>query len=301
MSKWPDIVGGTKVLNDGAEIPMIGLGSNKIVDQALLNDFIQSALEIGYRLFDTAEQYVNEKELGCALKTVLPKVKLKREDIFITTKVRIEDGNAANWAEQSVMNSMRRFNTTYLDLVLIHYPRDRKAGSDDAYETNKKSRKEAWKKLEQLKEQGLIKSIGVSNFEVYHLVELLEYAKYFPAVNQIEIHPYLTRRTLVKFCEIKGIFVQAFSSLARGNQEILKEAAVQEPANRFGVSPQTILYAYGVCSGIGIIPNSANAEMLHNNLIKVAGISLTKKELASFRELDRNTALCPRCYPWRCL
>ncbi|EPB68222.1 oxidoreductase, aldo/keto reductase family protein [Ancylostoma ceylanicum] len=207
MSKWAEIIGGTKTLNDGAEIPMIGLGSNKIVDQVTLNDFIQSALEIGYRLFDTAEQYVNERELGCAIKTVLPKVKLKREDIFITTKVRIEDGNAASWAEQSVVGSLKKFDTTYLDLVLIHYPRDRKAGSDDAYETNKKSRREAWKKLEQLKEEGLIRSIGVSNFEVYHLVELLEYAK-------------------------------AFSSLARGNQEILKEAAVQEPAKRFDVSPQ---------------------------------------------------------------
>ncbi|KAJ1360475.1 hypothetical protein KIN20_019460 [Parelaphostrongylus tenuis] len=300
-SNFADVLGGTQMLNDGNRIPMIGLGISRIVGQESVSTAVQAALEAGYRLFDTAELYNNEAELGAALESSLPKFGLKREDIFITTKVQTKDGDAANWAEKSVMGSLEKLRTTYLDLVLIHFPRDRYTGVDRAYETNKQGREEVWKKLEELKDRGIIKSIGVSNYEVYHLVELRGYAKYPPAVNQIEFHPYFTRPTLVKYCSRIGIFVQAFSSLLWGNKEILDEPNVLQLAKKFSVTPQTILYAFAVCSGVGIIPKSANPTRIRDNLVKVAAISLSNSEVSSLDELDRNAAFCPRCEPWKCL
>uniref|UniRef100_A0A0K0D3Y8 Aldo_ket_red domain-containing protein n=1 Tax=Angiostrongylus cantonensis TaxID=6313 RepID=A0A0K0D3Y8_ANGCA len=203
-----EVLGGTKLLNDGNRIPMIGMGTSRIVGQGNVGTAVQAALESGYRLFDTAELYNNEAELGAALESSLPKLGLKREDVFITTKVQTKDGDAANWTEKSVLGSLEKLRTTYLDLVLVHFPRDRYTGVDHAYEINREGRKEVWKKLEELKERGVIKSIGVSNYEVYHLVELLSFAKHPPVVNQIEFHPYFTRQTLVKYCVMNGIFVQ---------------------------------------------------------------------------------------------
>lgn len=296
-----DVLGGTKKLNDGNEIPMIGLGISRIVGQESVDTSVSAALEAGYRLFDTAELYANEAELGAALETHMTRLGIKRPEVFITTKVQTKDGDAANWAERSVMESLDKLRIEYIDLVLVHFPRDRYTGDDDAFEVNKQGRKDVWQKLEELKERGLIKSIGVSNYEVYHLVELLEYAKHIPTVNQFEFHPYFTRQTLVHYCEQNGIFVQAFSSLLWGNKEILNEPVVQQLSNKFGVTPQTILYAFGVCSGVGIIPKSAHPGRIRDNLKKVAAVRLSEEELKSLRELDRNAPFCPRCFPWRCL
>nr|CDJ86496.1 Aldo keto reductase domain containing protein [Haemonchus contortus] len=301
MASSAQIIGGRAKLNDGNEIPMIGLGISRINGQESLSNSVKAALESGYRLFDTAELYGNEAELGAALEEYLPKNGLKREDIFITTKVQTKDGDATKWAEESIMGSLKRLRTKYLDMVLLHFPRDRWTGTDDAYEINKKGRREVWQKMEQLKDRGLIKSIGVSNYEVYHLVELLEYAVHKPAVNQVEFHPYFTRRTLLHFCAQHRIFVQAFSSLLWGNQEILNEPIVKQLAEKFAVSPQTILYAFAVRSGVGIIPKSVTPARIHDNLVKVAATPLSQDELKSLRELDRNAAFCPRCFPWRCL
>ncbi|KHJ79885.1 hypothetical protein OESDEN_20454 [Oesophagostomum dentatum] len=100
---------------------------------------------------------------------------------------------------------------------------------------------------------------------------------------------------------MKGIFVQAFSSLLWGNKEILNEDIVQQLVNKYKVTPQTILYAFGHCSGIGIIPKSATPSRIPDNLHKVAAVSLSESELKSLMELDRNAAFCPKCFPWRCL
>ncbi|VDK77757.1 unnamed protein product [Cylicostephanus goldi] len=187
---------------------MIGLGISRIVGQESIDTSVHAALQAGYRLFDTAELYANEAELGNALEKSLPKAGLTREDIFITTKVQTKDGDATNWAEESIQGSLKRLKTNYLDMVLVHFPRDRYTGKDGSYGVNKKGRKEVWQKLEEFKDRGIIKSIGVSNYEVYHLVELFEYAKHRPVMDQFEFHPYFTRPTLKAFCERNGIFVQ---------------------------------------------------------------------------------------------
>ncbi|CAJ0600444.1 unnamed protein product [Cylicocyclus nassatus] len=295
-----DIVGGTKELSDENRIPLIGLGTSRIVGQLSFDTSVLAALKAGYRLFDTAERYATEVELGNALEKSLPQVGLKRDDIFIITKVQIIDGNASKWTEESVEGSLKKLKTDYLDMVLVHFPKDY-AGKDDAFEINKIGRKEVWRKLEEFKDRGIIKSIGVSSYEVYHLVELFEYAKYRPVMNQFEFHPYYTRPTLVNFCERNGIFVQAFSSLMWGNKEIQQEEIVKQLCKKYGVSPQIILYAFGLNSGVGIIPKSATPSRIQDNLHKVAAISFSESELKAMHDLDRNAAFCSVCYSWKCL
>ncbi|VDM81691.1 unnamed protein product [Strongylus vulgaris] len=148
-----DIVGGTQELNDGNRIPKIGLGTAENRDQDSITNTMHASLKAGYRLIDTAEHYSNEEEIGNALKENLPKVGLKRDDIFITTKVQIRDKDP-NWTEKSIKQSLEKLRTDYLDMVLVHYPRDRQEGKDEAYEVNKKGRKETWQRLEGLKGPG---------------------------------------------------------------------------------------------------------------------------------------------------
>ncbi|VDM80418.1 unnamed protein product [Strongylus vulgaris] len=221
-----NVVGGTKQLSDGNHIPMIGYcftyRLNFVAFEESIDSSVHAALKAGYRLFDTAELYANEAELGNALEKSLPKLGLKREDIFITTKVQTKDGDATNWAEESVKGSLKKLKTDYLDMVLVHFPRDRYTGKDEAYELNKKGRKEVWQKLEELKDRGVIRSIGVSNYEVYHLVELFEYAKVY-GINYS---------------------IKAFSSLMWGNKEVQQEEIIKEMCKKFDVSPQVSIYEF---------------------------------------------------------
>ncbi|CAJ0599986.1 unnamed protein product [Cylicocyclus nassatus] len=262
---------------------------------------IEAALKAGYRMIDTAEYYQNEEELGIAIAENLPRLGLKREDIFITSKVQIKNGKVSDWAEFSVRQSLDKLRTDYLDMLLVHFPRDRDTGKNDEYELNKKGRKELWQKMEEFKERGIVKSIGVSNYEVYHLIELFEYAKHRPVMNQLEFTPYFTRPTLKHFCEMNNIFMQAFSSQLWGNKEVLVEDAVQKLAEKFNVTPQVLLYAFGVNSGCGIVPRSGNPKHIEDNIRQVPTIKMSDEELESLNELDRNASLCPGVPSWRCL
>ncbi|CAD6194124.1 unnamed protein product [Caenorhabditis auriculariae] len=292
---------GTHTLNDGYHIPMVGLGISRIVGKESVDESVGAALDAGYRLFDTAHIYENEAELGAALKKHLERLSLKREDVFITTKVKTVNEKTREHLEKHLKESLEKLQLEYIDLVLVHYPRDRDTGKDEDYEANKKGRKIAYQFLEEQKENGIIKSIGVSNYEVYHLVELFDYAKYKPAVNQCEFTPRFTRPGLLNFHRVHNIFFQAFSSLCWGDKEILNTPAVEELAKKYDVSPQTILYAFAFNSGVGIIPKSANPTRIPDNLHKVVACKLSSEELKPLFELDRNLSFCPGCFPWRCL
>ncbi|CAI5454626.1 unnamed protein product [Caenorhabditis angaria] len=293
------VVGGTRKLNSGYEIPLIGMGCSRNIEQ--LDSSVEAALKSGYRLFDTARIYNNEKELGESLKTHLEALNIKREDIFITTKVPTINDSPAASVDKHIADSLNRLQVDYIDLVLIHYPRDRDTGIDSEKEVNVRGRKEVYQKLEEYVDRGIIRSIGVSNYEPYHLHELLQYARVKPSVNQIEYQPYCTKPQVVEICNQNNIFVQAYSSLCWGNQEVLNEPIIAELAKNHNVSPQTILYAFAVNSGVGIIPKSATPSRISDNLNLVASIKLTESELKQILDLDRNQQFCPRCYPWRVL
>ncbi|GMT34342.1 hypothetical protein PFISCL1PPCAC_25639, partial [Pristionchus fissidentatus] len=298
--RFDAIPGGSFALNDGNDVPKIGLGISRIVNQDKLTDAVRAALKAGYRLFDTARIYNNEYMLGIALKTALAEQGLKREDIFITTKVPTVNEDPAGGTELSVKESLEKLQTDYLDLVLIHYPRDRYTGNDDD-ERNGPNRKIVWQKLEEIHARGTIRSIGVSNYEVYHLAEMAEYAKMVPVLNQCEYHPYNTEKLLRRYCKQKGIVFQAFSSLCWGNQQILAEPPVKAAAEKYGVSPQTILYAFAVSTGVGIIPKSETPARIATNLHDTIKAALTPEEQRALLALNKGATFCPGCEPAECV
>ncbi|CAI5450970.1 unnamed protein product [Caenorhabditis angaria] len=296
-----DAVGGVFKLHDGYVIPRVGLGISRIPTQEALDIAVEAALKSGYRLFDTANLYKNEDYLGNSLKKFLPKFGLTRADVFITTKVRTLNENTWEETEKQFNGSLEKLQTDYIDLLLVHYPRDRDTGKDGEFEKNQKGRKTVWQCLENAKDQGKVRSIGVSNFEVYHLVELFSFAKHRPVVDQYEYQPYLTRPTLRKFAELNNIVVQAYSSLCWGDQEILQEPVVVQLAQKYNVSVQAILYAFGYLNNFSIIPKSATPSRIHDNLHTTISIPLTQEELNSLLALDKAKSFPPIGNTWACL
>ncbi|CAB3399392.1 unnamed protein product [Caenorhabditis bovis] len=291
------LIGGGYKLNSGFEIPMIGMGCSRNIEK--LDESVEAALKCGYRLFDTARIYNNEDILGASLKKHMTALSIPREDIFITTKVPITNDSAAESVDKYIEESLAKLQVSYLDLVLVHYPRDRDTGIDEAKEINELNRRLVYQKLEHY--CGIIRSIGVSNYEVLHLFELFKYCRIPPAVNQIEYHPYCTKPQVVDVCRTNNIFVQAYSSLCWGNKDILQEDIVVKLSEKYNVPPQIVLLRFGVSSGVGIIPKSATPSHIEQNLCATAQLSFVPQELDELKKLDRNQQFCPNCYPWRVL
>ncbi|KAF7639706.1 Aldo_ket_red domain-containing protein [Meloidogyne graminicola] len=205
--------GGPKILlNSGNLIPLIGLGTYKIVDQTLMDSSVDTALKCGYRFFDTAKLYQNEKQLGNSLEKLLPKYKLKREDIFLLTKFSpFSAEKATEEIPKLIEESLKNLKTSYIDLVLIHCPKPDENDNNDK-NGNSASRRINWQTLEKIPVEK-VHSIGVSNYEVRHLEEMADYSNKKPSVNQIEFHPHFRRNDIREFCKKEGIHLQASKSL----------------------------------------------------------------------------------------
>ncbi|OMO89441.1 Aldo/keto reductase [Corchorus capsularis] len=206
------------VLNNGAKIPAIGLGTWQSGGD-LCVDAVKTALSVGYRHIDCAHLYGNEVEVGEALAEAF-KGSLKREDVFLTSKLYCTM-NSLNKIENYVRVSLKNLGVSYLDLYLMHWPESSgfgdatdpplKSGSEQRQFLNRV--KKVWKAMEGLVELGLVRAIGVSNFSLHQIKELLKFAKIVPAVNQVELHPFWRQDELVKFCQLKGIHVSAHTPL----------------------------------------------------------------------------------------
>ena len=184
-------------LNDGHVIPQIGLGVWQARAGTACETAVLAALEAGYRHIDTAAMYGNEESVGPAIRMS----DVRRENIFVTTKLSNADHQNP---ERALDTSLRKLNLDYVDLYLIHYPVP--------------ERRQSWRVLEGLQAQGKTRSIGVSNFTIRHLTELLAETDRVPAVNQVEFHPYLYQRDLLDFCIAKGIVIEAYSPLTHGKR-----------------------------------------------------------------------------------
>uniref|UniRef100_A0A914ICZ4 NADP-dependent oxidoreductase domain-containing protein n=1 Tax=Globodera rostochiensis TaxID=31243 RepID=A0A914ICZ4_GLORO len=265
----PSSSGGPLIkLNSGYLMPLVGLGTYKLsVDQELVNAAICAALQSGYRQFDTAKLYSNERELGDAFEKSLPKFGLRREDIFLCTKFwALPPDQASVKVPQLVEESLLNLKTSYLDLVLIHYPKPgppQDENNADA-EGNLASRRECWRALEKMPKDK-VRSIGVSNYEVRHLEEMDGYASTMPAVNQVEFHPHFRRKDIKAYCDDRGIFFQSFASFARQNSELLNEPTVVELAQKHDTTPQNVLLSFATSQGVGVVPKSTNPQRIHAN------------------------------------
>ncbi|CAB3396711.1 unnamed protein product [Caenorhabditis bovis] len=263
-------------------MPLVGFGTYKVTGEQV-ERVLDDALKVGYRLLDTAKVYNNEKEIGKAFEKLLPKHCLRREDVFITTKLHPSSENTRDSIVKMVDESLRLLRTSYVDLYLIHYPKPNDCHNDDT--DNIEYRKNAYMSLEACKEAAKIRSIGVSSYEIKHLEEVKSYANCQPSVNQIEFHPHFIRTELVEYCKNANIFVQAFSSLAKWNEDLFASDAVKCLAEKYRVDPSTIVLSFATCQNIGIIPKSSHIERMKKN-IKV--IHLTSCDVDRFAHLNIN-------------
>jgi len=280
-------------LNDGHLIPQLGLGVWQARAGASCEAAVLAALEAGYRLIDTAAMYGNEESVGGAIR----KSGIPREKIFVTTKLWNSDhGNP----QRALDTSLRKLKLDYVDLYLIHYP--------------VRERRQSWRALEALRAEGKARSIGVSNFTIRHLTELLAQTKTVPAVNQIEFHPYLYQRDLLEFCAGKGIVIEAYSPLTKGAR--LKDPKLVAVAKKYSTgerrpalsrsrlplvdrlfprseskSTAQILIRWALQHGLVVIPKSANRTRIFENA-DVFNFEITAEDMRLLDGFNENLRTC---------
>ncbi len=258
-------------LNDGHEIPQVGLGLWKVKDEAEFNTSFDTAVAAGYTHYDSAQVYGNEQFLGAAWK----RHGLKREDIFITTKIRLETIGIGRTAP-SFRKSLENLQTDYVDLVLLHFP-------------SPIGRKKAWQELEQIQADGGAKSIGVSNYTIRHLEEMREYAKVLPAVNQVELHVFLQQPELIQYCQKQGIVVEAYSPLAHGKR--MDDPTIIAVAQKHHKTYAQILLRWLLQQNLVILPKSVTPERVQQN-IELFDFELDDEDMHRLAQLDQGLRTC---------
>ncbi|MEB6195501.1 aldo/keto reductase [Mammaliicoccus sciuri] len=254
-------------LNNNVEIPELGLGVYKIED-ADVERVVHTAIDAGYRAIDTAWFYKNEKALGEALKTV----NIKREDLFITTKLW-NDFQGYDATIKAFNDSLESLQLTYIDMYLIHWP----CPADGLFI-------ETYKALETLYKEGKIKAIGVCNFKEHHLEQLLAETEVVPAVNQVEFHPLFNQKALQSYCESKGIKLMAWSPLMRGG-EWLNNADLQSLADQYNKTVAQVIIKWHLQQGRLVIPKSQNDNRIRENF-DVFDFVLSDEDLAKIDQLN---------------
>ena len=253
------------MLNDGRQMPLLGLGVYKAVGENEVEQAIADAADAGYRLIDTASVYKNEDGVGRGIKALT----IPRDELFVTTKIwntaqRIGD------VEDSFNRSLERLGLDYVDLYLIHWP------VPGCYA-------DTWKALEKLQSQGRVKSIGVSNFHIHDLEILKKISDVVPAVNQVEFHPLFNQPELLSYCRDNKIAVQAYAPLARC--AYLHSQLLLEIGRKYQKTTAQIGLRWAVQQGISVIPKSVHKERIQEN----AGIfdfSLTTEEMEAITAMD---------------
>ncbi|EAT41050.1 AAEL007275-PA [Aedes aegypti] len=253
-------------LNTGHMIPMIGFGTYQVHGSDLIYRTLDYALKAGYRHIDTAVVYRNEEHIGNALKKLLPKYNLKREDIFITSKLISQVNKGEAFVEELVLKSLANLQTEYIDLYLVHWPGV--SGLQISHPDNVKYRKCTWNVLSRLHREGKCRSIGVSNYTVKHIRELLADCNGVrPAVNQVEWHPHYFQLELLDLCRSEGIFLQAYSSLGTsGSSSLREDPVVADVASRLGRSSAQVLLRWALQREIGVLPKARSQDRIEENI-----------------------------------
>ncbi|KIV53881.1 glyoxal reductase [Aneurinibacillus migulanus] len=255
------------VLHNGVHMPWLGLGVYKTQEGEEVEQAVKAAIEAGYRSIDTASLYHNERGVGKAIQTC----GIPREDLFITTKIWNSD-QGYDSTLRAFEQSREKLGLEYLDLYLIHWP-------------VKEKYKDTWRAMEKLYENGLVRAIGVSNFHVHHLEDLLTDARIVPMVNQVEFHPRLTQKDLLVFCKKKGIQLEAWSPLMRGR--LLDETTLNDIARKHGKTPVQVILRWDLQHGVVTIPKSVHAERIIANA-DIFDFTLSKEEMERIDALNRN-------------
>jgi methylglyoxal/glyoxal reductase len=254
-------------LNNGVEIPYLGLGVYQSPPGEISLRTVRYALKIGYRQIDTAELYGNEKDVGRALR----ESGIRREDVFITTKV----WNSHQGYDSTLYaceGSLGRLGLSYVDLYLIHWPVQ---GLGD----------ETWRAMIKLLHQGKARAIGVSNYSIRELNELLDKSDIVPAVNQVEFHPFLYQEELLRFCKNNNIQLEAYSPLTRGKR--LNHPKILELAKKYNKTPAQVLIRWSLQHNVIVIPKSIHEARIKENS-QVFDFQLEPKDMKLLDSLNEN-------------
>lgn len=261
------------VLANQVQMPWLGLGVYKAQEGEEVKQAVLAAIRNGYRSIDTAALYRNEEGVGAAIR----QSGLAREELFITTKVWNEDqGYESTLAAFEV--SRQKLQLDYIDLYLIHWPLPKK---------NKYT--ETWRALEKLYRDGKVRAIGVSNFQVPHLEDLLRDCEVAPMVNQVEFHPLLTQKKLLAFCKARGIQLEAWSPLMRGNLEL---PLLLQLAAQYGKTPAQIVLRWDLQHGVVTIPKSVREERIKLNA-DIFNFALSQADMDAIDGLNQNKRFGP--------
>jgi 2,5-diketo-D-gluconate reductase A len=262
-------------LNNGQQIPQFGFGVF-LVAPAETTAAVSSALEAGYRHIDTAEMYGNEAEVGAAIR----KSGLDRADVFITTKLN-NGYHRPDDARVAFDNSLTALGVDYVDLFLIHWPLPTRYGGDFV---------STWQTLEEFYRDGRARSIGVSNFQPHHLRRIHQECEITPAVDQIEVNPYLTQDDVRGFCAEHQIAVEAWSPLARS--KALDDPTIDDIARRYGKTPSQVILRWHIERGDIVFPKSVSPARIREN-IDIFDFELAGEDVEAISALNRNQRTGP--------
>lgn len=262
----------TTKLNNGIDMPWFGLGVYKAEDGEEVERAVLTAIEAGYRSIDTAAFYHNEAGVGRAIKAS----GVPREELFVTTKVW-NDQQGYESTLKAFEESRQKLGLDYVDLYLIHWP-----GKDKF--------KDTWRALEKLYQDGLVKAIGVSNFHIHHLKELMETSDIKPVINQVELHPRLNQKELRAFCKEENIQIEAWSPLMRG--QLFDHPTIQELSDKYKKSPAQIILRWDLQHGIVTIPKSVTPKRIKENG-DVFDFELTSEDIEAIDRLDEGQRIGP--------
>jgi len=292
-----------KSLNSGHKMPMIGLGTWELKDKDV-KPSLKAAIDAGYRAIDCAHVYGNEKEIGETLAEIFKEGKVKREDLFITSKLWSAQHKQAS-VKPACELTLKNLRLDYVDLYLMHFPYAFKEGEGDFPKPGPDESHhelamsdtdylEAWKGMEECVKAGLVKSIGVCNFNTKQIKRLLENCSTKPAMVQVELHPFLPQKKLVDYCNENGIAVTAYSSLGNPGQagdkfNLLDEPRVKKIAEKHKKTTGQVLLRFSLERDICVIPKSVNPERVKSNY-QITDFKLDKEDmdtLLNFKESHR--------------
>ena len=281
-------------LADGDGLPALGLGTWK-APAGEVGDAVQTALELGYRHIDCASIYGNEAEIGAALKQALSHSGLKREEIWITSKLW-NDCHSPQDVRPALERTLSDLGLERLDLYLIHWPVAHQNGvlmpatAEEMIPPEALPLADTWTAMEDVVDAGLVRHLGVSNVSARKLASLLPHCRIRPVVNQVERHPWLQQKALLRFCQSEGIQLTAYAPLGSGSSgqpsPLLQDPEVLAIAAAHDCSPARVLLAWGIACGTSVIPKSVRRERLADNLAATQ-LRLTAADLARLNSLDR--------------
>ncbi len=258
-------------LNTGAKMPLEGFGVFQIPDAAQCEQVVYNAIKTGYRLLDTAAAYMNEEALGKGVARAIADGLTTREELFITTKVWVQDQKNEETAYEAVKTSLAKLNMEYVDLVLLHQP------MGDYFA--------AYRGITRAYKEGLTKAVGVANFYPAILTNLCENVEVIPAVNQVEMHPFFVQAAAIDNMKSYGIAPQAWGPLAEGKHGIFTDPVLVEIGKKYGKSAAQVVLKWNAQRGVSIIPKSVHEERMKQN-IDIWDFELTEDEMAAVAAKD---------------